>query len=177
MRVAVLAAVLTLSASGAARAEVAETWDTGFKLTSKAELSAPATRAYAAIGEVGKWWSSAHTYSRAASNMTMTLQPGACFCEALPGGGVQHGRVIMASPAMGVVRLDAPLGPLQAQGVVAVLTFAIKPAGEAASTVELTYVVSGGKPGIDKMLANGVDGVMSEALRRYEKYVETGKPE
>ena len=111
MRAAVLAAVISLSAAGTARAEVAETWDTGFKLTSKAELSVPAARAYAAIG------------------------------------------------------------------VVAVLTFTVKPAGDAASAIELTYVVSGGKPGIGPMFAAGVDGVMSEALRRYEKYVETGKPE
>lgn len=177
MRAAVFAAVLTLSAAGAARAEVAETWDTGFKLTSKADLTVPAARAYAAIGEVGKWWSSAHTYSAAASNMTVTLQPGACFCEALPGGGVQHGVVVMAQPATGTIRLNAPLGPLQAQGVTAILTFAIKPSGPEASTLTMTYMVSGGKPGIGPMFAAGVDGVMSEAVRRYEKYVETGKPE
>ena len=37
--------------------------------------------------------------------MTLTLKPGGCFCEALPGGGVQHGVVIMAWPAQGLVRL------------------------------------------------------------------------
>jgi uncharacterized protein YndB with AHSA1/START domain len=177
MRAAVFALALTLSAAGAARAEVAETWDTGFTLKSKVEVAAPPARAYAAIGEVGKWWNGAHTYSGSAANMTLPLQPGACFCEILPGGGVVHGRVVQVRRAQGLVRVDAALGPLQEMGVAAALTFVVKPAGAAASTVEMTYTVGGGRPGFAKMLAVGVDGVMSDQLARYGKFVQTGKPE
>lgn len=174
----VLAAALALTAvAGAARAEVAETWDTGFSLKGKADLSVRADRAYAALGEIGKWWNGAHSYSGSAANLSLSMKPGGCFCEAMPNGGVEHGRVVLAWPAQGTLRLDAPLGPLQSQGVSAALTYAIKPAGADASTIEMTYVVSGGKPGIGPMFAKGVDAVMTEAFARYEKYVETGKPE
>jgi hypothetical protein len=177
MKTAIAAALALTALAGTARAEVAETWETGFALKGKAELSVPAARAYAAIGEIGKWWNGAHSYSGSAANMTVALQPGACFCETLPGGGVEHGRVVMAMPSQGTVRLSAPLGPLQSQGVSTALTFVVKPAGAAASTIEMSYVVSGGKPGMGPMFARGVDGVMTEAFTRYEKYVETGKPE
>lgn len=170
----VLTALAFAALAGAAHAEVAETLDNGFILKSKAELAVPPARAYAAIAEIGKWWTDSHTYSGKASNLTLTLQPGACYCESLPGGGVQHGRVVMASPSLGVVRLDAPLGPLQEMGVSAAWTFSIKPAGSG-STVEMTYSVGGGRPGFGKMFASGVDGVMSEAFARYVRYAQTGK--
>lgn len=170
------AGALALLIGGAARAEVSEPWDTGFTTRNVVQIAARPDRAYAALGEIGRWWSSAHTYSRNAANLSLALKPGGCFCETLPGGGVQHGTVILAWPAQGILRLDAPLGPLQEMGVTGRLTFEIKPKGEGVEVVQ-TYTVSGGRAGISKMVGAGVDGVVAEQLRRYARYVETGKPE
>lgn len=96
---AIVAAALAASAlAGAARAEVAEQWDTGFTAKNVVEVKVTKARAYAALGEIGRWWSSDHTYSNASANMTLAMQPGGCLCERLPGGGVQHGVVVLAWP-------------------------------------------------------------------------------
>jgi arylsulfatase A-like enzyme len=96
--------------AGEARAEVVRQWDTGFAIRHVVEAPVRADRAYAALGEVGRWWSSAHTYSGDAPKaLTLEMKPGGCFCEALAGGGVAHGTVVLAWPAQGMLRLDAAL--------------------------------------------------------------------
>jgi len=176
MKLAVTAVLAAAMLAGAARAEVAQQWDGGFTSRNVVEITAKADRVYAALGEIGRWWSNDHTYSGSASNMTMPLQPGACFCEALPGGGVAHGTVVQAWPAQGTVRLDAALGPLQGMGVSGALTWTIKPKANGVVEVVQVYAVGGAPPAVAKGAAAGVDGVMKEALLRFEKYVETGKP-
>lgn len=174
----VLALLATAMMTGAARAEVAEQWETGFTTRNVVEVAARPERAYAALGEIGRWWSGAHTYSGVASNMTLELKPGACVCEALPGGGgVRHGTVVQAWPAQGTLRIEGALGPLQEMGVVGVLTFKITPKPGGLVEVVQTYTVGGGRAGLPKILAAGVDQVVGEQLRRYAKYVETGRPE
>ena len=172
-----LALLASATTTAAARAEVAEQWDTGFTTRNVVEVSARADRVYAALGEVGRWWGNDHTYSGSASNMTLELKPGGCFCEALPGGGVQHGAVVLAWPAQGMVRIDAALGPLQEMGVSGALTFTIKPKGTGVVEVVQTYTVGGGRAGLPKMVSAVVDQVVGEQLRRFEKYVETGRPQ
>lgn len=73
--------------------------------------------------------------------------------------------------------MNAPLGPLQERGATGVLTFQIseKPAG--AVQVVQTYTVSGGRPGLAKEAAAPVDAVLADQLKRYAKYLETGKPQ
>jgi hypothetical protein len=176
MKTWIVAAAASLALAGAARAEVAEQWDTGFTTRNVVEVKATRERAYAALGEIGRWWNGAHSYSQNPANMTLTLKPGGCFCEALPGGGVQHGVVIMAWPAQGLLRLEAALGPLQDMGVSAELTFQIKPKGAGVEVIQ-TYTVGGGRPGLPKIVAAGVDQVVAEQLKRFATYVETGKPE
>ena len=120
-----IAAALSLAA-GAAHAEVAERTDAGFRTRNVVEIAATPQRVYAALGEIGRWWDDAHTYSGKAANMSIRLEPGACFCEALPGGGgVRHGVVALAWPDQGTLRLEAVLGPLQDEGAAGALTFVI----------------------------------------------------
>ena len=171
------AAMAAVAIASGARAEVAEQWETGFTTRNVVEVSAGADRAYAALGEIGRWWGPDHTYSRTASNMTLELKPGGCFCEAVPGGGVKHGAVVLAWPAQGTVRIEAALGPLQEMGVVGVLTFKITPKTGGVVEVLQTYTVGGGRAGLPKIVSSGVDQVVGEQLKRFEKYVETGKPE
>jgi hypothetical protein len=57
-----------------------------------------------------------------------------------------------------------------------VITWEIKPRSNGVVEVVQTYVVSGLPPAMAKGAGPGVDGVMKEALQRYERYVETGRP-
>ncbi len=169
-------AVMTALMTGAAHAEVVEQGEGGFRIKKTVEIAAPPDKVYAALGEIGRWWDDAHTYSGKAANMSMKLEPGACFCEALPGsGGVRHGVVVLVWPDQRTVRLDAALGPLQDEGAVGALTFQVKPKGGGSELVE-TYNVGGLRPAAAKNFAGPVDGVMSTQVQRLKRYVETGSP-
>ncbi|WP_430422706.1 SRPBCC family protein [Phenylobacterium sp.] len=173
MRVWTLAALAALSLSGAARAEVVDKGAYGFRLKFAQQVTAPPDRVFKAIGEIGRWWSDAHTYSGKAANMTMPLRPDACFCEALPGGGVRHGVVEAVMPNT-LVRVDAALGPLQDEGVGAALAFNLK-ARDGGTELTVTYHVGGARDFVVSA-APAIDGVLGEAVGRLKRYVETGKP-
>lgn len=175
MRTFAMVAAALLAAAGAARAEVVDKGPQGFRLKIVQQVAAPPDKVYAAIGEIGRWWSDAHTYSGKAANMTVTLKAGACFCEALPDGGeVRHGVVELAWPSRRMVRLDAALGPLQDEGVSGALTF-LAAAKDNGSELTVTYNVGGARQALVEA-APGVDGVLAEQAVRLKRYVETGKP-
>jgi len=175
MRIAVLAAVTALALAGAARAEVVETNAQGFRLKSVLQIKAPPARVYQAIGEIGRWWDGAHSYSGKAENITLPLQANACWCETIPGGGsVRHGVVVLAWPEQGMIRADAALGPLQDEGVTGALYFQIKPKDDG-SELTVTYNV-GGVRDVTLKAAPLVDGVLNGGWARLKRYVETGRP-
>jgi uncharacterized protein YndB with AHSA1/START domain len=168
-----LATLAILALAGAARAEVVDKGAYGFRLKSVQQVAAPPEAVFKALGEVGRWWSDAHTYSGKAANMTMPLTPNACFCEAVPGGGVRHGVVELVIPNR-QVRVDAALGPLQDEGVSAALFFSLVPkAGGTELTV--TYNVGGARD-FAVSIAPAVDGVITEAAIRLKRYAESGRP-
>lgn len=169
-----LGALAALMLSGAAHAEVVEKSDTGFRFKWVKQVAAPPADVYRAIGEIGRWWEDAHTYSGKAANMTVKLEPGACWCEALPGGGVQHGVVLMAAPKLGMVRFAAPLGPLQDEGVGAVLGFQLRPK-DGGTELTVTYNVGGARSYVASM-AEGVHGVLDLQVNRLARYAATGAP-
>ena len=173
MRILLTAAVAAMVVANGARAEVTATTDTGFTIVHKAKLTAPPARAYAALGEVGGWWDDAHTYSGKASNMTLPLEAGACFCERLDGGGVEHGRVVLAMPGS-TLRFEGALGPLQSEGVSATLTFDLKPAGEG-TELTLTYKVGGYHAQGVRQWAAPVDQVLGVQVARLAAYA-SAKP-
>jgi hypothetical protein len=177
MKTLTTGALCALALGCAAHAEVAETWEGGFTTKNVVTVKVRADRAYAGIGEVGRWWNNDHTYSGSAANMTLPLKAGGCFCETVPGGGVAHGTVVLAWPAQGMVRVDGALGPLQEMAASGAMTYVVKPKGAGQVEVTQTYAVTGLKPGAAKGIAGVVDGVVGEQLRRYAKYLETGKPQ
>ena len=175
MKLAVITTAAALLIAAPAHAEVKETWAAGFRLESRAVIAASPGKVWAALGEVGQWWDSAHTYSGDAANMTMPLQAGACFCEALPkGGSVKHGEVVMVMDGT-VLRVSAPLGPLQGEGVSAALTFTLKATDDGGTEVVETFNVGGARPEIVGYAA-GIDAVIGGQLKRLKALVETGKP-
>lgn len=174
MRIACLAALAALTAAPAS-AEVVEKSPNGFRLKNVAEVAAAPARVYQALGEIGRWWDPAHSYSGKAANLSLTLEPGGCFCEALDGGGVRHGVVVMAMPPS-TVRIEGALGPLQDEAVTAVLTFAITAKDDGSQVVQ-TYHVGGAREATVRDFPAPVDQVLAAALARFARYVETGAPE
>lgn len=176
MKLALIAAVAAvLGAAVPARAEVKSTWAAGIRLENRVVIAAPPETVYAALGQIGKWWDSAHTYTGDAANMTIALEPGACFCERFPkGGGVKHGEVVLAWPNQ-LFRINGDFGPLQDEGAVGALTFTLKPVEGGAEVVQ-TYNAGGLRP---EMVAGAAlfDQVLGGQLKRLKAFVETGKPQ
>jgi uncharacterized protein YndB with AHSA1/START domain len=168
--------VLLLAVAGPAAAEVKSVTPNGFEVATMATIAAPADRVYAALGEVGHWWSPSHTFSHDAANLSMELHAGGCFCERLKdGGSVQHLQVVYAAPGQGL-RLRGALGPLQTEGVDGTLSWTLKP-GEDGTTVIWSYVVGGYIRGGMEQWASRVDRVLDEQLQRLKDFVEGKSPQ
>lgn len=170
MIVAPLAAFTAAACIAApAAAEIVERRDAGFVLAFETPTPATTEAVFAAVGRPAGWWSDAHTYSGSAANITVDLRPGGCWCEALPGGGVKHGEVLLAWPERGLVRFAAPFGPLQDLGADAILTISWADAenGEG-RRLRWSFRVSG--PGAGAM-AEPVHAVMGEQFDRLTAYL------
>ena len=155
-----------LLAAGSASAEVVEQRDDGFTLRFEAPLTGELDHAWATVGRIGEWWEDSHTYSGDASNLTLDLSPGGCWCETLPGetpGAVKHGEAVLIWPGR-TARFFAALGPLQATAPSAVLTMTWPEGEDGARKIVWTYVVEGRGMG---QLATVVDGVIGTQFRNY----------
>ena len=160
---------------GGGAAEVRSVTPGGFEVSETVMIQAPAERVYGALGEIDRWWSPDHTFSRDAGNLSIELRAGGCFCERLKGGGsARHLTVVYAAPAEGV-RLRGALGPLQMEGADGVLIWALKSA-ESGTNVTQSYVVGGYIRGGADPWAPRVDRVLREQLSRLKRFVETGSP-
>lgn len=154
-----------------ATAEVTASEDGGFVSEHELLLAAPPERAYEALtAEVSAWWNAAHSYSGQASNFSLDARPGGCFCEALPGGGVEHLRVVHAAPGKRL-NLVGGLGPLQGMGVSGTMSFELVPAKGDQTRLRYRYVVNGYYPGGLKPLAGPVDQVQLGQLQRLQAYL------
>jgi hypothetical protein len=172
--IVLLAAVV---GSASARAEIADSSAAGFRVRYTASLRATPAAAYDAIvRHVGAWWSSDHTFSGDAKNLSIVATPGGCFCERLPGGGgVRHLTVVHAAPGKRLCLIGG-LGPLQQAGVAGSMTWNLT-AADGGTTLEMTYAVGGYVPGGITALAPIVDSVLGEQFERARRFIETGKPE
>jgi hypothetical protein len=170
MVLALGAALLT----GAAHAEVTDKSAAGFEVVEKATIAAPPGKVWDALMHPARWWSSQHTWSGDAKNLS--FDPSGCFCEQLKKGAVRHMMVIYADGAT-QLRMAGALGPLQLTGADGHLGIVLKAAG-AATEVTMTYDVGGyAKGGLADIYAAPVDHVLGEQLARLKKTAETGKPD
>lgn len=151
--VRIAAAAIAMSLGGfstAASAEVVSRTADGFVLRYETTLEMTPDDAYVALGEVGRWWNGAHTYSGAATNLSLPLEVGGCLCEALADGTTfEHGRITVADAGTGVL-LEAPLGPLKGKTSKAQLSFGWTDANKGLTLI-MTYVVEG--PGLGAFAA------------------------
>ena len=158
--------------AGAARAEVTDKSAAGFEVVEKATIAAPPAKVWDALMHPARWWSSQHTWSGDAKNLS--FDPSGCFCEQLKKGAVRHMMVIYADGAT-QLRMAGALGPLQFTGADGHLGIVLKAAG-AATEVTLTYDVGGyAKGGLAEGWAKPVDFVLGQQVTRLKTYLETGK--
>ena len=172
-RLAIVAVLLL--AAGPSHAEVADQGPAGFQVRHVALIAAPPAKVRAAALDVGKWWSSAHTYSGDANNLS--IDAAGCFCEKLPDGLVRHMTLVYSAPD--ALRLAGALGPLATTGASGHLGLSFGKAADPNSTqLVLTYDVGGyAKGGLAQTWAAPVDGVLGQQVARLKRYVESGKPE
>jgi len=169
-----LGAVFLLVAAAPASGEVISATQNGFDVRQTVTVPASPTQAFAEFAHIGSWWSSQHSFSGNAANLTLDLQPGGCFCERLPaGGGVQHMHVSYLEPAKRVV-LTGSLGPLLFLATTGVMDVQFAP-GAKATQVTMEYRVSGLFDGGADKMAPAVDRVLSEQLQRYAAYVTNAR--
>lgn len=170
-----LAAVALLTA-GIAQAEVKQAAADGFLITLSSPVHGTPAEAWAALVKPQQWWSSEHTWSGKASNLSLEVEAGGCYCERWPGGSAEHGRVIMAMPGK-LLRLDAALGPLQEFALKAVLTYWVREGEDGATTLELEYRVNGASTSGLEPFAPKVEEVLAQQFTRLQRYLESGNPE
>jgi hypothetical protein len=165
-----LLVALAVLLPGVASADVVSTSPNGFVLRSIVTVPGTPAAAYAAFVDVKQWWDKAHTYSGDSKNLSLAAAPGGCFCETLPGGGVQHGTVALAWPGQ-TLRIVGALGPLQQMGVSGAMTWQFEKAAEG-TKVTFTYSVDGySATGFDK-LAPLVDGVMAGQMKAFKAHAD-----
>jgi uncharacterized protein YndB with AHSA1/START domain len=169
----VLIATAFLFVLGMAHAEVKQATGDGFFLVFTQRIEALPTQVYAAFPQVDRWWSSAHTYSGDAANLSLRAEAGGRFCERWKDGSVEHGVVIMVLRDQ-LVRIQTALGPLQGKAVTGVLSFQVKP-DDKATLLTVAYRVNGAAVNALDKDAPAVDQVLGEQITRLVRFVETGK--
>lgn len=170
------AAVLGLFASDVALAKVDNAAaDTMLVLHTFTLAGTTPAQAWRALLKPERWWPGSHTWSGNASHLSLRAEAGGCFCERWADGGAEHGRVIFFKRDA-LLRLDAPLGPLQEMGLSGLLQIALKPDGDA-TLAEVTFRVSGDSAHALDKLAPVIDQVLGEQFGRFADYAPDGKIE
>ncbi|MFL6734239.1 MAG: ATPase [Sphingomicrobium sp.] len=170
MKSAIAAAMLLGSAS--AQAEVLSANSNGFHVRQAADLAVAPAEAFRRFGQVGSWWNPQHSYSGDSKNLGLSLLPGACFCEKLPGGGgVEHLRVTYYQPGKRLV-MSGALGPLLFEAAAGVMDVQIEPTSQG-SRITMNYKAAGfAEAGADK-LAPLVDTVLGDQVKRFAAYASS----
>ncbi|MCA9034921.1 MAG: SRPBCC domain-containing protein [Planctomycetaceae bacterium] len=164
--------VIVCGAANHAAAEVTDAADTGFTIRHHQQVAVEPAEAYRHFVRVGSWWSSAHTYSGDATNMTIDDKPGGAFLEKLPGGGfVEHMKVIFANPGK-KIRLSGGLGPLQEYPVNGVMTVTFTK-NDRGTRIDMTYRVGGSVSGGLMSWSSPVDQMLAEQFASLEELITT----
>lgn len=172
------AGIALAAVSAPAFAEVQQVDEDHFVTRNEAVVSASLKETWLALISPARWWSSEHTWSADAANLTLTPQAGGCFCEKIPEvedasritleGSVEHMRVIQAYPEV-ALRMVGALGPLQSEPVNGVLTIALSEAETEEGTgtrIVWEYNVGGSMRYPVPVISTAVDGVMTLQLTR-----------
>ena len=176
MRNSVLFAIVALAlAPRYARSEVADSSSAGFTVKIAVSIHAATDDVYRKLIHVSDWWSSQHTFSGSARNLSIEEKPMGCFCEKLPpGGGVRHMEVVHVVPGK-VLGMTGALGPLQTIAAAGNMEIRLSPA-EGGTKLEMVYNVTGYLPAGMNTWAAPVDTMLTEQVTRLKNYIERGDP-
>jgi uncharacterized protein YndB with AHSA1/START domain len=172
MRTTIAALLVGLAAP--ADAEVVKRATEGFIIRHEGVVKGSPAATWAALTDWGGWWPASHSYSGDAANLALELEPDGELEEVWPGGQVLHGSVVAALPER-LLRLNAPLGPLQAIPVNAVLEFTLAPSGTG-TRVGMVFHVAGPSSVNAGRYADAVDKVFAEAFPRLLAHTARPKP-
>jgi hypothetical protein len=162
----IVLAVAVVSAPVTAQANVVSSGPSGFTVREEAEYPGTPAAAWQRLVHPADWWSSKHTYTGDAAHMSLSVEPGGCWCETLANGGfVRHMEVAYASPSA-ALRLIGGLGPLQAMGASGALTFTLSVAEGGKTKIVAEYTVAGYAADGFAQIAVGVDHVLAEQVNR-----------
>ena len=160
-----------------ASAEVTRATDNSFVSRHEVVVKASPKEVWLALISPATWWTSEHTWSGSAKNLTLVPQAGGCFCETIPEvdepgrftleGSVEHMRVVQAYPES-ALRMVGNLGPLQSEPVTGVLTIAISKVDKGTRIV-WEYNVGGPMRYEVPVISKAVDGVMGVQLAALAK--------
>lgn len=152
-------------------AAVVDVAPNGMEISHTVRIAGSPEDVWRALIEPGTWWSSDHTFSGDAANMTFDAKVGGCWCEALPNGGeLMHMRAGFVAPGKLLV-LRGGLGPLFDKGVEGAMAWSLAQHADG-TEVSLTYRVGGYlKDGFEKM-SGPVDMVLGEQIARLKTHVE-----
>lgn len=150
------------------QAEVKESTDQSYTVEQTYEVGTSSDKVWQTLIQPKQWWSSSHTWSGKAENLTLDVKPGGGWDEVLPNHGfVRHMAVIFCQPNQ-TLRLSGALGPMQEYAVNGILT--VKLAEDSGKTkMTIVYRVSGSFPGGLGKLAPVVDGVLKEQFTNLAK--------
>ena len=169
-----IAAFALIFASASASADVVSAASNGFEVRETVIIDKRPAEVFAAFGRVGSWWSGEHSYSGNASNLSLDLKPGGCFCERLPsGGGIEHMRVTYVEPGKRVL-LTGSLGPLLFLSTTGVMDVQFKPANGGTQLV-LDYRAAGFFNGGADKVAPAVDEVLGTQVNRLKAYLTSSR--
>jgi uncharacterized protein YndB with AHSA1/START domain len=165
--VALACAIVPLSA------EVVDSSASGFTVKQTIQIQASPQDVFAKIFKIGDWWSSDHTFSHDAHNLSLEEKAGGCFCEKMPGGGgVKHMEVVFVAPGKTVV-LHGTLGPLQAVAASGAMQIQLTPA-DGGTKLEVSYAVAGYQASGMTSWAAPVDMVLKMQFTRLKSLIEKG---
>ena len=152
-------------------AEVLSVGPNGFEVRETVHVAAASDKAYAALLQPARWWSSDHTFSGSASNLALDARAGGCWCENLPdGGSVEHLRVVYVAPGR-TLRLRGALGPFQGLGADGAMTWVLK-SGANGTDISVSYALGGyAKDGFDAA-SKAADHVLGEQIERLRKLID-----
>ncbi len=173
---ALIATAASVILAAPASAEIMSRTPDSFTLRYAGSVGVGRGDVFGVITSISQWWDGTHTYSGDAANLTLGLEVGGCFCEALPDGTTfEHGRVTVFDDDH--LTLNAPLGPLKGRATRADLTFSW-PENEALladdeTGVVIIFVVEG--PGVGAF-ADAVDTVMLSQHERLLHQAELAQP-
>lgn len=171
---ALLVVTAGLGVAAPARAEIVTRDDRGFVVREVVDVGVSAPEVWRTLVKPATWWSSEHTFSGEAANLSLDPVPGGCFCEKLPpakeggagaaAGGVQHMRVVYIEPGR-ALRLTGALGPLQSEALLGAMTITLK-GNERGTRILIEYVVGGYMRYRSEQIAPAVDRMLGQQIAR-----------